>query len=306
MRQRTHVITLMIMCALFLCFSGCSDDDDSTTGPVTTRMDGQQAASMISANLTEFGMTAVVSALSGAIGNFKGYEPPNLDDYTGDGFAKAVAPTDTTWYKYQNGWHIFYADETVVSEYEGTVQTFDFVVSDSAQLKEDGVAMPDPSDPDYVDYRSHVDGSYTMNDGTSTSTLDGDFYQRTLVELITNNDLRLNISELIDMDISGTFDDQTGSSSYVYEINASNIIFNESDSYQCPVSGTIAFSIDLSMTDQSGTMVASATATLTISSGGYVSGTVTAEGETVNFTYYGLCADIDASQMSPNPFVNLF
>ncbi|MCK4656135.1 MAG: hypothetical protein KAT85_03865 [candidate division Zixibacteria bacterium] len=266
------LIILALLATVFLLIAALSCSDDKSTGSSTRELSDAEAFQEISSNFDIVGMQAIGAAIAQATTNWDGYTQPDIDEYLG-GFGKVAATQDTVFqYEYRNGWHIFYVSltmlENYVEGYEGDKLGYAVVASDSTQFKVDGIALPFPADPDYMDERAHIDFDAAMHNDTSSLSIDLLVYLKTVLELITDDDLRLNLVEKFTFGMDATIDGQGSmSGTFMYDVTSTDLMFSSADDFTCPTSGTIHMEISLRVSDGTQTATASGTIDIVITDG---------------------------------------
>jgi len=293
---------------VFAVFGCGSDDDDSGTNPTTQQMTNEQAAAQFASSLSGGGLEIVLGAISSARSDWDGYQPPDIDGTIGDGFGKITTPNDTIWGDTTvTGWIVYYADADFSSSSGDTVTTAEFVVSDSVMLQLNGVPTPITTEPDYLDLRTHGDFDISYSDGESSLTMTLDFYQKVVFDRLSSTSVGATLDDVFTLGMVGDVPttqsivgaDETINIQYRYEVTVHNMVFSAVDDYMCPVSGTITCSVNVTANDGTNSMSGSATATLTIGTGGTVTGTILSGTYTQNFSYSGFCAEYDGAPMNP-------
>gem|GEM_PF-4087621 len=266
MNRKLTVLSLLATMGLLIAALSCGDDKGTDSS--TRTMSDAEAFEEISGNFDSVGMQAIGAAIARTTSNFDGYAEPDIDDYLG-GLGKVSATQDTVLsYEYRSGWHIYYVALTMFESEEGNTWTCNAVASDSTQFKVDGIALPFPTDPDYMDERAHIDFDLTMANDSSSQSIGLLAYLKTVLELITEDDLRLNLIEKFTFGIDATVDGQGSvSGMFTYDVTSTNLMFSSADDFTCPTSGTIHMGISVSVTDETVTATASGTIDIVITDG---------------------------------------
>jgi hypothetical protein len=294
---------------------GCGDDEKPTNGDNQNVLGDTATVNWVVLSLSDdqgnSTLGLVQGAISSAVSDFKGYDIPDIDDMTG-GFGKIAVP-QTYSYRYENGWHIFLADETFTNEINGLPWDWDFEIADSVRLEKDGVPDSLLPDPDYVDMRTHIDLGLVEHTEYDENYYDISLYRHGVLSLKPSMELWIDLDESFDLNIDidsrihptrvslATPTDDRLKIRYVYDIVVDDLVLIEADDYNCPTSGTIDMTVSVYVTDGTNTLTGSAQVHLVITPGGNVTGTVTSGDYVVVFTDTDFCAD--ASSLPDNSWV---
>lgn len=306
MKGKVSLLVPLAIGIMILFAIGCGDDEKVTNGDTQNVLSDRDAVEYVVSSLdddaTGFdGLSLVQGAVSSAVSDFKDYEVPDIDGTTG-GFGKIAVPQTDTFY-YENGWHIFFADETVTTEDDSTTMVWDFEIADSTRLEKDGVPGFLLPDPDFVDMRTHIDLEFDQQSQDSDIDLDISLYRHGVLSLDTDMKLWVDLDEIFDVKVvfTGQGDLQPVNLRYEYDIAVNDLVLIEADDYDCPTSGTIDMTVSVYVTDGTNTLTGSAEVHLVVTGPGVVTGTVTSGDYVVTFTDDDFCAD--ASSLPDNPWV---
>ncbi len=309
MRSRFAVLFMLLFGVVLFAAIGCSDDEKSTNGNNQNVLSDSAAVEDVSSSLEDGGLGLVQGAISSAVSDFKGYEPPDIDGTIG-GYGKISMPQTDTFY-YENGWHIFFADETVTTDEDSVTTVWDFTVSDSTRLEKDGVPGFLLPDPDFLDMRTYIDLNLDQHSQNSDFSLDLSLYRHGVLTLKTNDDLWVDLDENFDIALEAEGEDIGAAKivatndkvnmRYVYDIAVKDLVLTKADDYDCPTAGTLDMTVTVYVTDGTNTLTGSAQVHLVITSPGVVSGTITSGDFVEEFTDDSFCAD--AASLPDNPWV---
>jgi hypothetical protein len=266
MNRRPIVLGLLATAFLLITILSCSN---KSTDSKTRTMSDDEAMQVIDENeLDMIGIQVIGVAITQAASNWKGYTEPNVDDYLG-GFGKIAATHDTVLsYEYLNGWHIFYARLTMVESEDDFTLTYDITGSDSTQFKVDGVALPFPENPDFLDERAHIDVNLETANDTSSASVDLLAYIKAVLQLITEDNLRLDLAERFTFGMDATMGGQGSMSGiFTYDVASTDLMFSSADDFTCPISGAITLDISLRVSDGTQTATASGMIEVVIAEG---------------------------------------
>jgi hypothetical protein len=158
--------------------------------------------------------------------------------------------------------------ENYIDGNEGDTWDCYVVASDSTQFKVDGIALPFPSAPDYMDKRAHIDFEGTMSNDTSSLSLGLHAYLKSVLQLLTEDDLQLDLVEKFTFGMDATTDGQGSmSATFTYDVTSTNLMFSSADDFTCPISGAITLVISLRVSDGTQTATASGTIDIVITDG---------------------------------------
>jgi len=286
---------------------GCgSDDDDKGTTPTTQQMTNEQAVAQVTSSLYGGGIEIILGAVSSARSDWDGYQPPDIEGTLDGGLGKILMPNDTIWGDTTGtGWIVFFADAHYddYDETEDATISADFVVADSVMFKEGNVPNPVTTDPDFLDMRTHGDFDIDYSDPEGSLSMGLNFYQKVTLDQQSTSTIVGNLDEVFTLSMDGDLPtteavlnpDEEISIEYNYSVAVRNLTFTSADDYTCPVSGTMTVTVSVLAKDETATYSGSATATLTISSGGSVTGTVVSGNYYEYFSYTGFCTYVDGS-----------
>jgi len=302
------ILTLMLALGIvFLGLTGCSEDDKNpTNGNNQSTLSDTATVNQVLSSL-DGGLGLVEGAISSAVSDFEDYEVPNVDSTIGS-FGKITMPQTDTFY-YENGWHIFLADETVTTDEDSVTTVWDFYVADSTRLEKDGVPGFLLPAPDFLYMRTRINLNLSQHSQDSDVNLDMGLYRHGVLTLKPNDDLWVDLDENFDIKLEAEGDsifvakivaaNSQMNLRYVYDIAVNDLVLTKADDYDCPTSGTIDMTVTVYITDGTNTLTGSAEVHLTITGSGTISGTISSGDYVEEFTDDNFCADKSSIPDSP-------
>ncbi len=282
MKKLNLILTTFIAAALIFSFSGCGDDGEDSTGPVGGTLTSEETNARIQASLEQVGFASVCAAMGEATAKWDGWEKPDIGGY---------GKITSEWYRYENGWHMYHLDTTMTETSGGSTTTMGISLDEQLRFTKDGAYVEEaPDDLDKLEEKTDLSLTATLidsNSGTTEISLDADV--DAVLERMANDDLKLNLDETFGMQISGTSDEfGTGTFSYDYTVNVTDLVVSPDDNYAYPKSGTLTMTITVTVTDQSGTASGTGTAAFTFDDGD-VDGSINVGNDTFDANYVDVC-----------------
>lgn len=200
-------------------YLACSDSDKGTN------TDSEELF-LIMRDSVESHAAYMLGSIIFGYNQFEGFEPP-LEAPRFGKLSRVLAPLDTTYYEYENGWHIFVLDTTI----DESGEHMELLIADSIQFKDGDQIVETPGDSaDFMDFRFVLD----LLVDTDSADLDMRYEIDNEFQKLECGNVEVNgtMSLALEMDVQ-----DEGSGVMTYDITVDELVLDGDDG--CPLSGVL-------------------------------------------------------------------